>query len=62
MSIACGVEGVLHQRRQVDRPQQAGAIGRQGLLAAGVGGGDGLGIARLFIALMRSMKITPGSA
>jgi hypothetical protein len=51
-----------HQPREVDRAQQAGAIGRQRLLAAGIGGRDGLAIARLFSALIRSMKITPGSA
>ena len=37
-------EGIRDQPGQVDRPQKAGAIGRQGLFAAGVGGGDGLNI------------------
>ena len=46
LGVEMGVlaEGLGHQPRQVDRAQQAGAIGRQRLLAAGVGGGDGLAI------------------
>jgi hypothetical protein len=57
-------ERLLHQTSQVDRSQQAGAIGRQRLLAAGIGRADGFAIrhARLLRALMRSMKMTPGSA
>ena len=51
-----------HQRRQVDRAEKAGAVGRQRLLAAGIGRLDGLAVYRLFTLLMRSMKITPGSA
>ena len=35
------------QRGHVDRPKQAGAIGRQGLLAAGVGGGNGFHISKV---------------
>ncbi len=35
-----GAEGVDDEMSQVDRAQQAGAIGRQRLLAAGVGGAD----------------------
>ena len=42
-----GSEGVLHQPREVDRAQKAGAIGRQGLFAAGVGGRDILDIAEV---------------
>ena len=39
-----GLEGLAHQPGQVDRAQQAGAIGRQGLFATGVGGRDRLAI------------------
>ena len=35
---------VRHQPRQVDRPEQARAIGRQGLFAAGVGGRNRLAV------------------
>jgi hypothetical protein len=42
MRTATGVggEGFLHQLCEVDRTEQACAVGRQGLLAAGVGGVD----------------------
>ena len=40
-------ERVAHQLGQVDRPQQAGAIRRQGLFAAGIGGGDAFAIAQI---------------
>ena len=33
-------EGLAHKLGQIDRPQQAGAIGGQGLLTTGVGGAD----------------------
>ncbi len=42
-----GRERIADQRRKVHRAQKAGAIGRQGLLAAGVGGGDRLDIAQI---------------
>ena len=35
------------QRGHIDRPEQAGTIGRQGLLTAGVGRGDGFGVAKV---------------
>ena len=41
------LERVAHQLGQVDRPQQAGPIGRQGLLTAGIGGGDAFAIAQI---------------
>ena len=41
--------GLLHQLGQIDRTQQAGAIGRQGLLAAGIGGADGLAIGEIVL-------------
>ena len=38
--LASSVNGLAHEARQVDRAEQAGAVGRQRLLAAGVGGAD----------------------
>ena len=39
-------EGVLHETREIERAQQARAIGRQGLLAARIGAGDHLAIGK----------------
>ena len=55
-------EGVLHEPGEVDRSEKAGAVGRQGLLAAGVRRQMVSAYRRLFISLIRSMKITAGSA
>ena len=38
------LEGIAHQRRQVDRTQKAGAVRRQGLFATRVGGVDFLAV------------------
>ena len=56
--------GCATSRAKVHRSKKAGAIGRQGLLAAGVFvAASRFGIyQRLFFSLIRSMKITPGSA
>ena len=42
-----GAEGVVDEAGEVDRAEQAGAVGRQGLFAAGVGGGDGFGVVQV---------------
>ena len=42
---------IAHQLGQIDRPQQAGAIGRQRLLAARIGGADGLAIGKIVLAV-----------
>ena len=47
VELGTRLEFVLHQLGEVDRPQQAGAIGRQRLLAAGVGGRDVFAIAEI---------------
>ena len=49
-SRAFAVNGSRHQRRQIDRAQQAGAVRRQRLLAAGVGGVDGLAVIEIVAA------------
>src|SRR3546814_12025409 len=38
---------MLDQRHEVDRPEQAGAVGRQRLLAAGIGRADRLAVVEL---------------
>ena len=47
VQLGLGRESRRYQRGQVDRPQQASAIGRQGLLAAGVGRGNRLDIVKV---------------
>ena len=42
-------EGVAHEARQDHRPEVAAAVGRQRLLAAGVGGADGLDRAQVVV-------------
>jgi hypothetical protein len=42
-------EGVLDEQGQVDRAQAAAAVGRQGLLGAGVGGLDGLAVVKVVV-------------
>jgi hypothetical protein len=40
--LALSVKGCLHELGEVDRAEQAGPVRRQRLLAAGIGGADGL--------------------
>ena len=47
VKLGFGLERVRHEPRQVDRTQQAGAVGWQGLFATGVGGGNGLDIVQV---------------
>ena len=50
-SAASGVKARVTNARQIDRAQQAGAVGRQGLLAAGIGGVDLFAVAEIVLAV-----------
>jgi hypothetical protein len=55
-------ERIDHEFREIDRTQQAGAVWRQRLFAAGIGGADVLVHQLLFISLTLSIRMKPGSA
>jgi len=46
---AVGSKGSRHEAREVDGAEAAAAVGRQRLLAAGVGGGDGLAVREIVV-------------
>jgi hypothetical protein len=48
---AAGLERVAHEAGQVDRAQAAAAVGRQRLLGAGVGAGNGLAVRQVVVAV-----------
>lgn len=60
--LAVDAERMVHEPRQVDRPQHAAAVGRQRLLAARVRRVDPFVLAQRFASRIVSRNSSPGSA